>query len=301
MRRSVLAAVLAVAATACAGTQHAWSGRRLCEIEKDAPGDPRDPTAWFALLLRGWDPGTRRATSPAVDCTGAQVRWDAPALLCADPSTAKVLLPDRPLGPEDVVVAPLDPSHRLVWIPTNRYASGDALGPAAVVEVRDSRMIVRAIGPLRANPVRAKLRLERIGGTEALVADGEQCASADPASCTRAARVLPLFEDRFWPIVVSNDAGGCVFPAWFYLAREESERLPSGWRRRTRLDASLAFGPPGLTVQERVVVDDVDPRNTATPARLFRRAESDLDVRLEGTKLVSNGQSLWTRVTAAKE
>jgi hypothetical protein len=285
--------------TACAGGQHAWSGRRLCEIEREAPGDP-EPGTWIALLIRGFDAASARATSPAVDCTGAQVRWDAPALLCADASTAKALLPDRPLGPDDVAVTPLDASHRLVWVVTNRYASGDGLGPAAVVQVKDRRLIVRAIGSLRANVLRAKLRLERMGLVEALVAEGEQCASADPASCNRAARVMPIRGDRFEPLAVTNAAGGCLSPAWFYLGREEGESLASGWRRRYRLDGTLAFDAAGITIQEQLSVHDVDPRNPAAPPRLFRRAESEQQVRMEGRRFVSEGASLWTRIMAAR-
>ena len=29
----------------------------------------------------------------------------------------------------------------------------------------------------------------------------------------------------FWSISVTNDAGGCLAPAWFHLAREESELM----------------------------------------------------------------------------
>lgn len=299
MRRTLLA--LLILATGCAGGGHPWSGNWLCEADKEAPGDPADPMDWVRLLLRGFDPKTGRATSPAVDCTGAQVKWEAPALLCADASMAKTLLPDRPLGPDDVVVSPIDDVHRLVWVVTNRYASGDGLGPAAVVQVRGRKLVVRAIGTLRANVLRAKLRLEAMGKGEALVAEGEHCGSADPASCNRAARVMPFLRDRFWPIAVTNDAGGCLSPAWFHLAREEGERLSSGWRRRYRLDAALRFDPAGFTVQEQVVVHDVDPRNPAAPARLFRRAESEQLVRVEGSRLVSEGSSLWTRIMAARE
>lgn len=299
MKRTVL--TLLVFMAGCAGARHPWTGDWLCEAEKQQPGDPEDPMAWIRLLLRGFDPETRRATSPAVDCTGAQVKWEAPALLCADATMARALLPDRPLGPEDVIVTPIDESHRLVWVVTNRYASGDGLGPAAVVQVKGRRLVVRAIGALRANVLRAKLRLEPLGRGEALVAEGEHCASADPASCNRAARVMPYLGGRFWPVAVTNDAGGCLSPAWFHLAREESERLASGWRRRYRLDGALRFDAAGFTVQEQVVVHDVDPRNPATPPRLFRRAESEQPVRVEGNRLVSEGLSLWNRIMAARE
>lgn len=319
MRHSL--AFLALLSASCAAP-HPWSRAALCELDRPepaaapappAPNDPgvrpvapppppRDPepdtASWLTLLLRGWDAETRRATAPAVDCTGRQVRWDAPALACDDPAPARALLPDRPLGAEDVVIAPLPGGERIVWVITNRYATGEGLGPVAVATVREDRLVVRAIGTLRANTVRPRLRLERLGATEALVAEGESCASADPATCVRAARVMPLVGERFSSAALTDAAGACAGPAWFYLGREESARLPSGWRRRTRLDGALSFGAEGFAVAEQVVVHDLDPRQPNAPPRLFRKAESRLDVRLVEERLVSSGPSLWARMTA---
>lgn len=294
-----LALAAAVGALAgCAGA-HPWSRTSLCEAVR-APG-AAEPGAqeWMALLLRGFDPETGRATSPAVDCSGAQVRWEGPALACDDGSTARAQLPDRPLGAEDVVVTPLDARTRLVWIVTNRYASGDGLGPAAVVEVYDQRLVVRAIGALRANVLRARLRLEPLAGTEALVAEGERCASADPASCERAVRVMPLARDRFQPFRVETLDGGCASPAWFWLGREDVEKLASGWRRRTRLDGAISFSPAGFAVDEQVAVHDLDPKQPNAPPRTFRKAESRLEVTVAGGRLVTSGSPLWNRVKAA--
>jgi hypothetical protein len=295
--RPALLAALLVAASGCAKGAHPWSRATLCEAPSTGT---TEPSTWLALLLRGWDPQSRLATSPAVDCTGAQVRWDAPALLCADGATARAVLPDRPLGADDVVVEPLGEGFRLVWVITNRYASGDGLGPVAVVEVRPSKLVVRAVGHLRANVVRPRLRLEKLGAGEVLVAEGEVCASADPSSCARSARVMPLEGERWAPATVVGDGGTCVSPAFFHLGREEVEPLPSGWRRRYRLAASLAFDEKGAVLHEQVVVNDFDPKHPNTPERLFRRAEADAELRYDGGAFVSAGPSLWARMLAAR-
>ncbi len=299
MPRLALAALF-LALAGCAAGGHPWSGTTLCSLERDADGEPKDPGAWFELLLRGWDPASRRATSPAVDCTGAQVRWDAPALLCGDGSTARAVLPDRALGADDVVIERLGEAFRIVWVVTNRFASGDGLGPVAIVEVRPRRLVVRAIGHLRANTVRPRLRLEKIGETEVLVAEGEVCANADPSTCARSARVMPLVHERYVPASVTTAEGMCVSPAFFHLGREEAGPLPSGWRRSFRLDATLAFVPTGVVLHEQVVVHDLDPRHPNTPARLFRRADADTEVRFDGGRFVSGGTSLWSRMLEAK-
>lgn len=296
IRRLAPFALLVVAG--CAARPHTWSGASLCELQRPGAGEVSSDT-WLALLLRGYDPGTRRATSPAVECTGAQVRWDAPALLCSDGATTRAPLPDQPITEKDVVVTPLGDSLSLVWIVTNRFASGDALGPAAVVELKGDRLVARVVGSLRANPHRARLRLERVGPAEVLVAEGEQCASADPASCDRSARVVLIEADRLRPTTVTNQAGGCLGAGWFHLGREETERLATGMTRRYRLDATLAFTPGGLTRSEQVVIHDLDPRAPAAPPRLFRRAAADDLLPLQGDRFVSTSTSLWSRMRAS--
>jgi len=298
-RRGAAAAAAVLALAACAGAPRPpGSERGLCRMEKTADV-PLGPAMWMALLLRGLDPRTGRVTSPAVDCSDEHVRWDVPALACLDGAVARTMLPDRPLGDDDVVVSHLSDDLVLVWVQTNRFASGDALGPAALVEVKPWRLTVRALGPLRANATRARLRLERIGGLTVLVAEGDQCASRDPSSCARAARLVPLVGDRFTPAALVRDDGACLAPALVHLSREEATPLPSGWRRRTSGTATLTFGPEALEVQELILVHDLDPRQPTAPPRLFRRAEAQWSVHAASAQLVAAGAPLWTRMMAA--
>jgi hypothetical protein len=288
--------------TACSGPQHPWSREEACTATKSADQSvDNDWELWVQLLLRGYDKETHRATSPAIDCTGAQVKWDAPALACNDTATARAQLPDKPITEADVVVNQITPELRLVWVITNRFASGDALGPAAIVEIRPTYIIVRAVGPLRANAQRVKLRLEKLGKTEALIAEGEQCASKDPASCVKAARLLPYWQRRFMADLVSSEGGTCLQPTLFYLAREESSKLESGWRRRFRLTGALLFDPQGFMVQEELVAQDYDPKSPTTPPQTFRKAHSDQTVRLVEGRLVGDKPSLWTKMRSLQE
>lgn len=301
MRTTHIAALALLAATGCATPrEHPWSDTTLCAVERAAgEGEPGEP-AWLSLLLSGWDPATRRATHPAVDCTGAQVRWDGPTLRCADSATTLAALPDRPLTADDVFVARIGEAFRIVWVVTNRFASGDGLGPVAVVELKPRRLVVRAIGHLRASVVRPKLRLERLLDREVLVAEGESCGSADPSSCTRTARLMPLEGDRYVAAPVESPDGACLAPALFDLGREDTVPLPSGWKRRYRLDATLAFVPEGVRVREAVVVTDFDPRHPNVPVRPYRRADADTDVRLERGRFVATTPSLWARMLDAR-
>ncbi len=255
---------------------------------------------WVKLLTRGYDPKTRRVTTPAIDCTNAQVRWEAPAAACYDNSLTTALLPARPLGEADVVISPVGDDVQLVWVITNRFASGDGLGLVAAVQKTGGGFAVRAIGALRAYADRVSLRLERIGTVPVLVAEGQLCATKDPASCVRSARVMPLRADRFSQEPLFSDQGVCVSPAWFDLTRRDVEKLPSGWNRRNELSASLVFGPEGLRVEELLVVSDVDPRQPEAQPRPFRRAQGERTVKAEPARLVTTGRSVWDQVVNGK-
>ncbi len=292
--------VLLLALAGCASLPHPWPREPVCSGAL-REGAALDAQAWTQLLLQGYDPQTRRATSPALDCSGSKVRWEAPAVLCSDPSTARAMLPDRPILDADVVVTEVDPAHRLVWIITSRYASGDALGPVALVETRGQMLTVEAVGSLRANPERAKLGILRTGGSLLLVAEGERCAGEKAASCERSARVMPLVGNRFEPSRVVNGAGACLGAGWLHLTREEIEKLAGGRERRYRVDASLSAGADGLRMQELVTVHDREGRTATAPERLFRRAEGTTVFRVWGSDLLAETPTLWTRVLMARE
>jgi hypothetical protein len=268
----------------------------MSQAQAAAPGNEK----WVKMLLRGYDPETRRVTTPALDCTDGQVRWENPAYACFDNSLATTLLPGRPIDESDVIVQTLGEGFGIVWVVTNRFASGDGLGPVAVVEQKWGQFFVRAIGSLRTYTDRVSLRIEQIGKTAVLVAEGQLCATKDPASCVRSARLMPLRKDRFSQEPLFSDKGVCVSPAWFDLTRQDSERLPSGWVRRNQLSAALVFGEQGMRVEELLLVNDVDPKQPEAQPRPFRRAQGERDVKAEPSRLVVTGQSVWNQVVNGK-
>jgi hypothetical protein len=297
-RTAPLALLLALAG--CSSFPHPWPHDSLCTGEVQ-DGASLDTQTWLALVLHGYDRGTRRATTPALDCSGTQIRWEAPAFLCTDASIARTALPDRPLGDGDVVVSEVDPSHRLVWILTTRYASGDALGPVAMVEVRGKRLRVEALGSLRANPERAKLKVLRTGASSVLVAEGERCSGATAASCERSSRIMTLLGKRFEASRIVNAGGDCLGAGWLHLTREEVDTLASGRQRRYRVDASLSATKDGLRLLELVTVHDREGKSATAPERLFRRAEGTTVFRVSGSDLVSETPTLWARLLSTRE
>jgi hypothetical protein len=290
-----------VAALACAGRPAAPPA--LCVLERGAGAAEPDAATWIALLLRGYDAATRRLTSPPLDCTGAQIRWEGPALRCDDARVATTVLADRPLAPADVVATRVSADATLVWIATTHYATGDAAGPVALVAGAGPRLRVVALGVLRAYRERARLRLESLGPTWVLVAEGELCPPGGEAACIRAARVVPLRGSRFEPVPLVGEDGRCLSPAWFDLARQEEGRSERG-RERLELTSTMSFsgGPRSrLVVEEQVVVHDVSPGGELASARVLRRAQARREVRWERGRLVASGTPLWWRVSYGGE
>ena len=291
-RASLAAALLAAGCVRLTEEQRAGS---VCELQLAEGKAGPEADAWMALVLRGVDPRTRRVTSPALSCTGAQVRWEAPALACEEGALARTELPERPLTAADVVTSQTADGATLVWIVTARFATGEAMGPAALVDRRQGLLRAVAIGALRAFPGNARLRLERLGAGRVLVAEGELCAGSDRSTCLRAARLVPLRGARFEPVALLGADGACRSPAWFELSRQETRRREGRWER-IELAAVLAFGPEGLSVEEVVTVSEVGDRHAAQATRLLRRAQATRMVRWANGRLVGSDEALWSRV-----
>ncbi|HTT70129.1 MAG TPA: hypothetical protein VMG32_02815 [Anaeromyxobacteraceae bacterium] len=270
----------------------------VCELDRGAAAAPPDGQAFIALILRGIDPVTRRATSPALDCAGAQVRWDVPAISCDDGAVARTLMPDRAVSSDDVLTTATPSGDTLVWIPTARYTSGDALGPVALVEVTPTKLRVLALGPLRTFPSRARLHLEHLGEHEVLVAEGEYCTRPDPASCTRSARLVPLRGNRFVPEPLLHEDGTCASGASIDLSRRQTRQV-EGRFERTELSATLSFEPSALSVEEQVVVADVGDQPNGTAQRVLHRAQSSRTIRWANAHLVVTGFPLWSRMVGS--
>lgn len=280
---------------ACAGRSAPAALPTLCVLERPAGAGEPDAATWMALLLRGYDAATRRVTSPPLDCTGAQVRWDGPAFRCDEGSAATTLLPDRPLDAGDVVTSPVSADSTLVWVATTRFATGDAAGPVALVTSARARLRVVALGVLRGYREDVRLRLEDLGPTKVLVADGKLCAGTEHGACIRASRLVPLRGARFVPMPLVGEDGQCLSAAWFDIARRERRRSSRGWEWMD-FSATMAFSGGRLAVEEQVVVHDAPVGEERAPAHVLNRAQSTRQVRWEPDRLVASGTALWWRV-----
>jgi hypothetical protein len=163
----------------------------VCESPWRSGAAPPSPEEMTLLLLRGYDPATRTVTRPALDCTGAQVRWESPALACADSTLAQTPLSERPLGAEDVIISPVGEGHSLLWIPTTRYAAGDAAGPVGLVRDGEHRLEVVALGVLRAYPRRSgttRAARTQLAGSTAAQSSPSATRTREPPMTSRRSR-----------------------------------------------------------------------------------------------------------------
>ncbi len=293
----------------------------LCSIDgpRTAPGSV--PVLrfeqWARLVLRDYTPGF--AAANARDCTGQPVEWrefngncseycDEPvnqqrpeAERCRVPMTDVV--PQRAITENDVIVTRIAPMLRLVWVITDRFSNGEAVGPVALTEFADNnRVVVRAIGTIRNYPKRARMRLDTVGERRVLVHEGEICANdEDRSTCRRAARLMLLRPSgqggaRFLQEPLRSIHGRCYGPARFEFQKDDNVTLASGWRRTFQLATSIEVRHEGVQVRETVTVQDRDPSRPEDPPRPYRRAGQDRAVYVQGNTFVASDPSLWSRV-----
>lgn len=260
------------------------------------------PEAWFALLLRGYDLWTGAVPRPLKDCAGSEIRWKELQGECVENEPPAVPEPEHKLTKDDLVIAKGPGNMWLVWVMTDHLRNGEAVGPIALASFSHRGASVHALGVLRSKRRRARLRLEKVGPTPVLVAEGD-CDRDDPSRCKSAMRVLPLRGDWFAPEPLTqaggDDEGKCLGPAWLPTSRVETIGLESGWERRFEQTASLSFEGDAMTIHEQVVVNDADPRQPGVPPRLFRRADANRTIKVTDKRLVVSGPSLWSGMLRA--
>ena len=281
--------------TGCASQRKAG----MCSINVTREARPvLSADDWFDLLLHGYDREQGTAARPTLDCSGSPVVWQEPvADECREPGPDVALLPMAPrLTDEDLIMETIRADLRLVWVIARRFSNGEALGPVGLVERTDKGIVVRALGSLRSFPRDAKLKLERSGDTQVLVAEGEQCTLESPIVCRRFARLLPLRHGRFFAEAVTSHDGKCLGPTWFPLGREQIFKLPGGLHRQVVMTSTLKFDPDGIRLNEDVAMHDLDPKQPSLPPRPYRRAQAERKLQVAGSRLVGTDASMWVRL-----
>jgi len=256
------------------------------------------PEVWFGLILKNFNVKTGEPKRPASDCTNKPLEiQDEQVAACVQPDEPSPALPARPLdGEQDLEVIGIDDGKALVWVRTDYFEDGDALGPVAMAEFRSNGIAIRALGPLRANPNRVRMRLEPMGETRVLVVESMVCPPDDPAKCARVTRVLPMEGARFVERpLIDEESGACLGAATFPLSRVHEMTRDDGIVRRFELARTIDFEEGAVTVNEQVTIKDIDPEQPDAPPAVFRKAQISRPLVLSEAGLKTT-EPLWDRM-----
>jgi hypothetical protein len=314
------------AAQACGGGQVSEDPPPVCYLSQPVPdgGMVRNlrPNEWANLLVRSYNAGQ----TSSQNCVGSNIEWRPTDRECEVHEPEDEPAPQAvPITDESVIIGRSDTvAIKPVWVITHRFQDGDGFGPVAITERTAEGVSVRAIGTLRLPMERARLRLRETGGQRILVADGERCPSeeersqaeqpaapaqgqseegaeeAQPPTCLRSSRLLPVVGDEVRNPEVRNREGRCLGPALVHLSREHRAGLANGWERVFRLAASMEYRGGSIIVHEQVTAEDRDPRDPGRPARPFRTTDGDRVIQLERGGMRSEGIPLFDRTIRAR-
>ncbi len=273
------------------------------------------PDIWYSIMLQGFDRDRMLAGDDPKDCTGKSTLTPTPPPLptgAEQPDNPNVVagcpiggdleadrLPARPLTAEDIVINEGPDGTSLVWVQATHYKNGEAIGPVALVEWNKAGVAIRALGTLRAQTNKARMRIEVTGsGQRILVVEGDECNLEDSKVCKRIMKLLPILDGRFATVPLklnAEEAQGadvCLGDAAFALFEQYTSDLPDGWIRTFQIARSVTFEGGDPLVSEQVVIKDKDPNQPEAPAQDFREAASDRTLVYKDRYFETRG-SLW--------
>jgi hypothetical protein len=297
-------AMVAWASTGCAARRKTQTGPVTCtmltNVGASLPVAERSLPAsqWFSLLLYGYLP-TGAITRPATDCSGRRTDW--PADRCSVWPEPTVSQPSQSVTAADLVVENVGGPWRLIWAMTEHFADGQAQGPVALAQFEDQGVRVSSLGVLRAHPTRAKLGLKNFAGGTLLVAEGESCAvHQDQSTCSRTARLVPLADNRFAPLDLSDTAGKCSGSTLLLLKGQGTIVQGKGSGRKDfQFESALSFNADGLAIHEQLAVEE--PARDGTSGTFIRRLQAERRVELRAGALLATAPSILDRWIGAQK
>jgi hypothetical protein len=257
------------------------------------------PDVWFALILKNYNVKTHEPARPTRDCTNKPLEIEDPQVSSCIQRPAAAL-PSRGLDADkDLEIVALDEGQALVWVRTDYFEDGDALGPIAIAEYRKNGLAIRALGALRANPNRVRMRLEPMGQSTVLVVESMVCTDPNDAStCARVMRLVPRDGDRFVERPLFDEkSSACLGPATFPLTKVEEIKRDDGTIRRFELARKFSFEEGVVSVDEQVTIKDIDPAEPDAPPAIFRKAQKERALTLDGAGLKTS-EPLWESLMA---
>ncbi|MFM2416037.1 MAG: hypothetical protein RL385_760 [Pseudomonadota bacterium] len=250
---------------------------------------------WYALLIKGYQPGS--VPTDAVDCSGEPIAWPEVPESCTEHGAEGVVSSPNGRLADQLIVRHAGDDFWFGWAPLWTLDNGMVQGPIAIVRSKNGRLEARALGTLRAYRGRARLEVHHLPGGYVLSAEGEKCDLPEKGGCVRAIRLMYLDRQRFRgrPLRASS-IRSCLAPAWFPLSEAVKRKLDKRWVRTLQRNMAFGFTDYGIAVDESIRVFDTDASQPSLPARLFREAQSHINIRVVDGEFLSEGQSLWRSI-----
>ncbi len=257
-------------------------------------------TTWEqVLLLQRPEAAGQPKTAPSerfFDCTGAAFSWPIQKDACglADIEFEyPAVHPDADI--QDYWPHPTG-AYGLVWYHLATVASGDALGPVALVQASKNNMNVHALGSLRA--FSHATAIEFIDGLQRnyILLSGYRCLDMNAENQCREEMQLLVHEGEklFTPqliVAATEDREGCVRPATF--SRTVHYTHPPTLER-FELERTLVFEDEQLFLDEQLTIR---PAATSGPTQTLRQRSP---LHLTGDTLVGARPSLMVQVVDLK-
>lgn len=293
-----LVGLIAGASMGAACRPKARANPPLCAFkagDEEAASQSLKPEQWLPIVSPSIDRTALTRNGPLRDACGRVFELPAdPWPAC--PGTAPATVPrvaDR-IEISDLIVGQVGEGRLLLWAATEELATGDVMGPAALVFWTDRGLEVHATGILRGLRKEARIRLHKTSGKPVVILESQKCTTDD--DCTAVTKFFPIVKRRFMDFPIKGPDGECGGEASFVLSRKTEEPRPGKLTRRFELQRTVELAEDGIYLVDLVTGDEYNPKDPVGTVKPFRRITARRKLELAEDHFVVRDRDLWEDV-----
>ena len=254
------------------------------------------PVQWLSIVAPKIDRSTLERMGPPTDACGRGLELEAePWPACPGQYPPTVPKVGDPVEASDVVLGQVGENRMLAWAATDELASGDAMGPAALIIWKGSGLEVHATGLLRGLRRDARLRLHNTSGVLVVILDAQDCDVDD--RCTTVTKFFPVVSRRFLDVPLLDADGNCIGSPSFVLDRRLEQPQKGKLTRRFTLQRTVELSEEeGVVLVDLVVGEEYDPKDPVGTVKPFRRVTARRTLEFVEDHFVLRDRDLWEHV-----
>ena len=297
--RAAVLAVGAVSLVTLACRPKKRSNPPLCTFksstDEELASQSLTPQQWMPIVSPAIDRATLERRGSLRDACGRVLEAEAePWPACPGKAPPAVPRATDAIEPTDLVIGQVGEGRLLVWAATEELATGDVMGPAALVFWTESGLEVHATGKLRGLREDSRLRLHLSTGVPVVILDAERCDAE--GRCTTITKFFPIVARRFKDVPVLDPEGNCLGDASFVLDRREEQVVPGKLTRRFVLQRTIELSDDGIYLIDLVTGDELDPNDPVGTVKPFRRVSARRKLDFVEDHFVLRDRDLWEHV-----